>query len=139
MFAAGDGEVHEDQGAVADAHEVVGAGGADPDQVVDEQRRGLAAAAGLPGGLHLLDELLEPVAGEAGDASSSRTPCSARAETMVPDRRRSMVEGAVHVPFFQPGWVQSHSTNITSVPGVTASTGTSQAVQNFVQLAQSWA
>lgn len=71
--------------------------------------------------------------------SSSLTLCSARAETTVPEIRRSMVDGAVKVPFFQPGWVHSHSTNITSVPGVTASTGTSQAVQNFVQLDQSWA
>ncbi|WP_327700489.1 hypothetical protein OG530_40885 [Streptomyces decoyicus] len=72
--------------------------------------------------------------------SSSRTPCSAWADTTVPEIRRSMVDGAVHVPFLPPpGWVHSHSTNITSVPGVTASTGTSEAAQNFVQLAQSWA
>ncbi|MER7901107.1 hypothetical protein ABTX62_34845 [Streptomyces sp. NPDC096046] len=57
----------------------------------------------------------------------------------MPERRRSMVDGAVYVPFFPPGWVHSHSTNITSVPGVTASTGTSQAAQNLFQLAQSWA
>lgn len=66
-------------------------------------------------------------------------PCSARADTTVPDIRRSMVDGAVHVPFFPPGWVHSHSTNITRVPGVTASTGTPEAAQNFVQSAQSWA
>lgn len=50
-----------------------------------------------------------------------------------------MVDGAVHVPFLPPGWVHSHSRYITSVPGVTASTGTPEAAQNFVQLAQSWA
>jgi hypothetical protein len=53
--------------------------------------------------------------------------------------RRSMVDGAVKVPFFHPGWVHSHSTNITRVPGVTASTGTPLAVQNLLQLVQSWA
>ncbi|MEU4038712.1 hypothetical protein [Streptomyces collinus] len=57
----------------------------------------------------------------------------------MPEIRRSMVDGAVHVPFFPPAWVHSHSTNITSVPRVTASTGTPESAQNFVQLAQSWA
>jgi hypothetical protein len=50
-----------------------------------------------------------------------------------------MVDGAVHVPFLPPGWVHSHSTNITSVPGVTASSGTPEAAQNLLQLVQSWA
>jgi hypothetical protein len=71
--------------------------------------------------------------------SSSFTPCSARAETTVPLMRRSTVDGAVQVPAFHPGWVHSHSTNITRVPGVTASRGTPLAPQNFIQLAQSWA
>ncbi|GGZ50083.1 hypothetical protein GCM10010387_50500 [Streptomyces inusitatus] len=36
-----------------------------------------------------------------------------------------MVEGAVQVPFFHPGWAHSrHSMNTTGVPGVTASGGT---------------
>ncbi|MFF3166804.1 hypothetical protein [Streptomyces sp. NPDC003273] len=52
--------------------------------------------------------------------------------------RRSIVSGAVHVPFLPPGWGHNHSTNTTSVPGVTASIGISEAAQNFVELAQSW-
>ncbi|GGV74065.1 hypothetical protein GCM10010228_35570 [Streptomyces massasporeus] len=50
-----------------------------------------------------------------------------------------MVDGAVHVPFLPPGWVHSHSTNVTSMPGMTAITGTPETAQNFVQLAQCWA
>ncbi|MFF3467713.1 hypothetical protein [Streptomyces sp. NPDC002619] len=45
----------------------------------------------------------------------------------------------MNVPFFQPGWPHSHSTNITRVPGVRASSGTPDSEQNVVQLAQSWA
>lgn len=100
---------------------------------------GLTSAAGLSAGLHLLDQLLEAVAGEPGDAVLHMHPCSARADTTVPEIRRSMVDGAIHVPLLPPGWVHSHSTNITSLPGVTASTSTPEAAQNFAQLAQSWA
>ncbi|MER5584644.1 hypothetical protein ABT090_23810 [Streptomyces asoensis] len=91
--------------------------------MLDEQRRGLPAAAGLLSAL----------------PSSSCTLCSTRADTTVLERLRSMVDGTMHVPFFPSGWVHSPSTNITSVPGVTASNGTPEVAQNFAQLAQSWA
>ncbi|MGF0174526.1 hypothetical protein ACQF36_29715 [Streptomyces sp. Marseille-Q5077] len=71
--------------------------------------------------------------------TSGFTSCSARAVTTVPDRRRSMADGAVRVPGLAPGWVHSHSTNITRVPAVTARSGTPVSAQNLLQLAQSWA
>ncbi|MFF4353799.1 hypothetical protein [Streptomyces sp. NPDC001530] len=43
------------------------------------------------------------------------------------------------MPAFQPGWVHNHSTNITRVPEVTASSCTPLSPQNLLQLAQSWA
>ncbi|MFE9387074.1 hypothetical protein ACFYMO_28195 [Streptomyces sp. NPDC007025] len=57
--------------------------------------------------------------------------------TTTPDRRRSMVVGAMQVPLRHPGWTHSHSTNAVRLPGVMAVTGRPSNEQNRCQSFQS--
>ncbi|KQX72209.1 hypothetical protein ASD48_39765 [Streptomyces sp. Root1310] len=81
----------------------------------------------------------------ASSATSSAS-CSLswrRAVTTTPDRRRSMVDGAVGLPGSRPGcggragWCQHHSTNVTRVPERTAAGGRSASAQNLSHARQS--
>lgn len=48
-----------------------------------------------------------------------------------------MVEGAVNLPFFRPGWTHSHVMNAVSESGVLAVTGGPSSAVNSVRCFQS--